>query len=265
MEVSQRALAFLLCRALLCGVALGAFYDLLRITRLWMGENLPPAARSLQGRLALPPQLQFFHMPRGFRRPGKIVSGILIFLEDVLFCLACAVVLILELYVCNDGQFRLSALACLLIGVTAYLMSLGRGVMLVCGTLTALCRVAIVWSLALICYPFYHLFRWMCRLTAPLRCRVRTGCHRMLSRAKQVGVAVFKKMKWKRRAQLQQVTSPGRSASAVARTLRPRTFSAAPGSFHSGNGYFSPETTERFPVGQASKGQTRSHCDSALS
>ena len=182
MEVSQRALALLLCRAFLCGVALGAFYDVLRITRLWMGEGLPPAARALEGRLALPEKLRFFHMPRVFRRPGGVAGGILIFFEDVLFCLVCAVVLILELYVCNDGQFRLSALACMLVGVFAYLISLGRGVLLVSGTLTAILRAAVQWTVALVCFPFCHMFRWVGRLTAPMRRRVAAGVRNLFFR-----------------------------------------------------------------------------------
>ena len=239
MEVSQRALAFLLCRAFLCGVALGAFYDVLRITRLWMGEGLPPAARALEGRLALPENLRFFHMPRVFRRPGGVAGGILIFFEDVLFCLVCAVVLILELYVCNDGQFRLSALACMLIGVFAYLISLGRGVLLVSGTLTAILRAAVQWTVALVCFPFCHMFRWVGRLTAPMRRRVAAGVRNLFFRVGGAWRAFWEKVKGLRRKK----TGDGEKKQAQpvvemrSTEIEPRRRNlSTPGSFHAGSG-----------------------------
>ena len=79
MEISQRALALLYWYALLLGVGLGAFYDALRITRVFLGVHYNAGAAKRLGAVSLP-----ILGTRGRRRESRFL-GVVIFLEDLMF------------------------------------------------------------------------------------------------------------------------------------------------------------------------------------
>lgn len=138
---------------------------------------MPPSAMLLRHRLALPPRLRLIRVrPKSITRSdgrARTVKYIILFIEDVLFCLLCAVALSLLLYRTNDGQFRLSAVVALLCGVALYLMTLGRLVHLFSGVIVVAVRALILWSLAVIAYPMVALTRLLGKWTAPLRHRIK--------------------------------------------------------------------------------------------
>ena len=124
MDISQAALARLYLYALLLGIGLGILYDLLRITRVFLGAHYSRrAARRLQ-ELHLP-----LLRPRLKRRESRAL-GIVVFLEDLLFCLFAAVAMILLFYEANRGKIRFPALICVGAGFLLYRSTLGRLVML---------------------------------------------------------------------------------------------------------------------------------------
>lgn len=175
MEVSQSALARMLCCCFLCGLVLGLFYDLLRLTRMPLGSGLPPRAERLAMRLSIPRRLRPF-APRPSQRGNEKRSRVAVFvvslIEDVFFCLVAAVVLVLVLYATNDGQLRLGAVAMLLLGFVGYLITLGRPMRFCLSVLAVVARAMVVWLFCLVAYPFAALIRLLGAWTAPLRVRL---------------------------------------------------------------------------------------------
>lgn len=177
MEVSQTALAWMLACSALCGACFGIVYDVLRWIRPWSPCVTSSSAQMLSDRLSVPPQFPW--RPRGHRRqrliPPKLVQGLLygvLMIEDVLYCLSCAVALTLILYATGDGQMRLSALVAFGIGWGAYAATLGTLVRRVSCYLYVLVRATLAWTVSLAIAPFYLLVRFVWRKTAPLRGRV---------------------------------------------------------------------------------------------
>ena len=176
MEVSQNALAWMLCCSLMCGMALGFCYDVFRLTRMSMGADLPQAAILLQQRLLLPERLRLFSTQSVSRRPRKdrkALKYIVLLVEDVIFCLICGVTIALLLYQTNDGQFRLSAVVVMLGGLAIYLLTIGRLIRIFSGVIVVIIRSALIWILAIVAYPISVLIRLLMRLTAPLRQRLK--------------------------------------------------------------------------------------------
>jgi hypothetical protein len=176
MEVSQNALAWMLCCSLLCGMALGLCYDVFRLTRMSMGTDLPQAAILLQQRLLLPERLRLFSTQSVSRRPRKdrkALKYIVLLVEDVIFCLICGVTIALLLYQTNDGQFRLSAVVVMLGGLAIYLLTIGRLIRIFSGVIVVIIRSALIWMLAIVAFPIAVLIRLLMKWTAPLRQRLK--------------------------------------------------------------------------------------------
>lgn len=176
MEVSQHALAWMLLSSFLCGLALGICYDMLRLTRMWVGVELPPPAKRLRERMALPQRLRWAtekaKVPKS-QKLSETAKYIFLLAEDILFCLLIAITLVLLLYRANDGQFRLSAVVLLFGGLAAYLMTLGRLVKQCSGIIVVTVRAVFVWSGAILTYPFAWLIRLLVKWTAPVRTKIR--------------------------------------------------------------------------------------------
>ena len=176
MEVSQHALAWMLLSSFLCGLALGVCYDVLRLTRMCMGVELPLQAQRLRDRTALPQKLRWTTgkgKPPKNRKLSETAKYIFLCAEDILFCLLIAITIVLLLYRANDGQFRLSAVALLLGGLAAYLMTLGRLVKQCSGVIVVTLRAVFIWSGAILTYPFAWLVRLLIKWTTPVRAAIK--------------------------------------------------------------------------------------------
>lgn len=176
MEVSQYALAWMLLSSFLCGLALGVCYDVLRLTRMCMGVELPLQAQRLRDRMALPQKLRWTtrkgQAPKN-RKLSETAKYIFLCAEDILFCVLIAITIVLLLYRANDGQFRLSAVALLLGGLAAYLMTLGRLVKQCSGVIVVTVRAVFIWSGAILTYPVAWFIRLLVKWTAPVRTKIR--------------------------------------------------------------------------------------------
>ena len=124
MELSQFGIARLYIFALILGAFLGLLYDLFRITRVFLGMHYSRRAAKRLESIRLP-----LLDPRKKRKESRAL-GVVIFLEDLLFCLMAAVSLILLFYGGNNGKFRVFALFCTAGGFLLYRVTLGRAVML---------------------------------------------------------------------------------------------------------------------------------------
>lgn len=175
MEVSQSALAYMLLWAFLAGLALGCAYDILRILRLTDTTESPRVA-FVRRKLILPQALRP-HMPCKIKHPPArikhLVTGVKLFFEDVLFCVLFAVTAILLLYYTNDGQLRLSAISCMLIGFGVYFATMGRITKPLFMLVFLLLRAVICWTTALVIYPLRVVWRALERPRLWLICRYR--------------------------------------------------------------------------------------------
>lgn len=127
MQISQSALFHLCAASFLAGLVLALLYDLLYMMRLWL---IPSEVRYQV------PKIQELRAPRikkgsaKKRRAGSVV----LFFQDVFFCLVCAITVILLLYWLNNGAFRAAAPICMAVGFGLWRISLSKGV-----------RVALEW------------------------------------------------------------------------------------------------------------------------
>ena len=102
------------------GVGAGLFYDLLRVTRIFLGVHY---SRSLSERVRqwklplLSPYKEHDESP---------ALGAVIFLEDLLFCILCGVAMAILYYETNDGKIRPLAAVASVAGFFLYRMTLGR-------------------------------------------------------------------------------------------------------------------------------------------
>ena len=127
MQISQSALFYLCAASFLVGLALALLYDFLYMMRLWL---IPSEVRYHIPRIQ---ELRASRIKKGSAKKYKWGSVVL-FLQDVLFCLVCAITVILLLYWLNNGAFRAAAPICMAVGFWLWHISLSKGV-----------RVALEW------------------------------------------------------------------------------------------------------------------------
>lgn len=127
MQISQSALFYLCAASFLVGLALALLYDFLYMMRLWL---IPSEVRYHIPRIQ---ELRASRIKKGNVKKHKLGSVVL-FLQDVFFCLVCAITVILLLYWLNNGAFRAAAPICMAVGFWLWHISLSKGV-----------RVALEW------------------------------------------------------------------------------------------------------------------------
>ncbi len=160
--------------ACLLGIALGAVYDIFRILRVGRGAtggDTAPVRRLRAYRLR-----ELAHWPkRKKKRTGKArgrLSVLLVFFEDILFCLICAVVTTLFFFDCNMGVIRWYLLMGLLLGFCAYYFSVGKAVIRFAALICAAVRAVLIagynrvlyYPLLWITEGVYHTFRGAAKL-----------------------------------------------------------------------------------------------------
>ena len=123
MVISQAALGALYFYAFLLGGVLGVLYDCLRITRVFFGNHYSRRAARRLRQIKLP-----LLSPSKTREESRAL-GIVVFFEDLLFCLLAGISLILLLYGFNNGKFRFLVIFFAGIGFVIYRGTLGRLIM----------------------------------------------------------------------------------------------------------------------------------------
>ena len=202
MQVSQRALAYMLLWALVCGVGLGVFYDCLVVLRRHT-EPTSPFLLKLRGKLSLPPALRFGKSRGSLKQRSKKMEwpqNLWLFFQDVLFCLSFAVVAQLLLYAANDGQWRTSVIVLMLLACLVYRATLGRPVRRLLLLLRTVALLLLTWAVAVLIYPA----RWIWHLSEKPRRRVREKANRLRIQC----AALVQKQKQKRAARRQSRREP---------------------------------------------------------
>ena len=172
MQVSQQALAYMLLCALLCGIALGVLYDFVSLVRR-RDAGRYPHAEHLRERLKPPKALSPRRKQAGTMKKKEWIFDLILFFEDVAFCLLFSVVTVLLLYATNDGQWRTSVPVLMLVAFFGYRATLGRPIRQALAYLRALLSTILAWILALLFFPI----RLAWYLTEkPRRAFVSAGC-----------------------------------------------------------------------------------------
>ena len=155
MGISQSAIGALYLYAILLGLILGAVYDCLRITRVFLGNHYSHrAARRLQ-EIKLP--LLHKAKPRG----ESSALGLIVFFQDLLFCLFAGVALVLLLYGFNNGKFRLFVVICSCLGFLIYRGTFGKLVMLFSEVIAFSLETTFRYFFFFISFPFRFLKRML--------------------------------------------------------------------------------------------------------
>ena len=160
MAISQGALAWLYLCAGLLGLTLGALYDLLRITRVFLGVHYSRrTARRLRG-LRLP-----FLSPRSKKRESRAL-GVVVFFEDLFYCLFAGIAIILLFYECNNGKIRYPVFLMIALGFLLYRYTLGRIVMLFSEAIVFVLETAVRYVFFFLLCPFRFLYGCIKRAVA---------------------------------------------------------------------------------------------------
>lgn len=155
MEISQWGLSALYLYALILGIFLGVIYDGLRITRVFLGVRYSRRAAKRLESLRLP------LLPPRKKSGESRFLGVIVFFEDLLFCLFAGIALILLFYAVNNGKIRgLAFLACGA-GFLAYRVTVGRIVMLFSQVIAFAVECIARYALFFLSYPFVFAARKM--------------------------------------------------------------------------------------------------------
>lgn len=136
MEISQITLAIMLFYSFLFGIAVGVFYDLNRIVRVFFGVRYTKRAYGRLYGIRLPVSKREMVMgkSKGF------LQSLVINLGDLLCVLVAAIGLILINYGYNSGRFRFFTVAALTVGFLFYRLSIGRLLILLVEPLAFICK-----------------------------------------------------------------------------------------------------------------------------
>ena len=155
MEISQSSLAWLYFYALLLGIAAGFLYDLLRITRVFLGVHYSRRAAKKIKELQLP------LLEKRKKRGESRALGTVVFVEDLLFCLVAGIAMILLFYGANGGRIRMLAFVSAGAGFFLYRATLGR-LMMVFSEVIAFCvETAVRYVLFFLLYPIKRTIRFL--------------------------------------------------------------------------------------------------------
>ena len=168
----------LLC-SFLCGIGLGAAYDVLRLLRIMSAteprdvnigrrQERKVLMTDEKKELPLPCFLRIYGKsirPIGFMNAPKssslraILNHLLIFFEDIAFFVLSGVAISLVLYYTNDGQLRFLSPICALIGFVIYYKTVGRLTERVERVAAFVIRSGLTYLLLTLLLPFVLLFK----------------------------------------------------------------------------------------------------------
>ena len=125
MEIDPYLQLTMLLSAFLCGVALGALWEVVTALRIVLGAYQAPECMRKRYERPLPLLRRPIPWPKG-NAARRVWRGVLIGVGDFLFCLLFALVAELLLYRFNDGAFRVSVPLLALAGLGLFRVSIAR-------------------------------------------------------------------------------------------------------------------------------------------
>ena len=169
MEISQASLAWLYFYALLLGIASGFLYDLLRITRVFLGVHYSRRAAKKIRDLQLP------LLEKRKRRGESRALGTVVFVEDLVFCLVVGIAMILLFYGANNGRIRMLAFVSAGAGFLLYRATLGRLMMLFSEIIAFCMETAVRYALFFLLYPIKRTLKFIKKRCTATKLRARNA------------------------------------------------------------------------------------------
>ena len=150
MRFSQSALFQLFCASFSAGLMLSLFYDILSCLHMWLMPS--------QTRYTVPAiqSMRASRIKKGSAKKAKALP-VVVFFDDVLFCIISAITLVLLLYWMNNGAFRAAAPFFMAVGFFLWHVTISKGI-----------RIAMQWIsfgvetvIYTLCIPIKRLFSWI--------------------------------------------------------------------------------------------------------
>lgn len=133
----------------LLGVLAGVYYDFFRIIRIARRSDSPVKANSFYLKVA---PKHFFE-----NRKKALLTGaadtVLVFIEDLLFTLGCALAFIFLTYATNEGEIRIFGFILVAFGFLLYRISIGKAVIYISGHIIFSAKILIYWIMYIIIKP----------------------------------------------------------------------------------------------------------------
>ena len=139
-EFDQGEIRLLFLRSLLSGVALGIFYDVIRLIKMLCGVKY--GEREEKKNIAV-----------------SAAHFILAFVTDIVFWVTVGVVSVALIYGSTGGIFRGATYLCLAVGFVAYYFTLGRAVLFLSRKAVKLCRRAARRMIKVAAVPLSFIFK----------------------------------------------------------------------------------------------------------
>lgn len=135
----QKEFLIFVLRSFICGIFLGAVYDVFRILRIFFKITSCPSRSA--DRLYSVDYPLIGSISTGNVR-SKTIGSVMLFVSDVLFSVIAAIAVVLVAFFENDGKIRVECLAITAIGFVIYYVSAGRLVMLFSAYITFAIRLS---------------------------------------------------------------------------------------------------------------------------
>ena len=153
MEISPTMMAWLLIYCFFFGMAVGVFYDVNRILRVFIGVRYSKRKLKYLSALRLPLIKRTVKLGRTGRK--GVLSGAIVFLGDVCTLVLGTLGIIILNYSYNSGELRAFTVIGTLVGFFVYYNTLGRLVMMLSEPFAICIKYVILSFFIIIGYPFF--------------------------------------------------------------------------------------------------------------
>ena len=133
----------------LLGALAGVYYDFFRIIRIARRSDSPVKSNPFYLKVA---PKHFFEKREKAPLTGA-ADTVLVFIEDLLFTLGCALAFIFLTYATNEGEIRIFGFILGALGFTLYYISIGKAVIYLSGHIIFSAKILIYWILYIIIKP----------------------------------------------------------------------------------------------------------------
>lgn len=178
MEVYLSDQLWAIARALLLGIAFGGAYDLIRISRIFIGVRYSGAAsvdaigRRPPSLFCIPTKMRSFFSSCGISFPAHreekgnrsttprtkaILRNVAVFFGDIIYFTLAGAAFCIYIHF-SGGEFRMFMLISLIVGFALYYFSVGRAVIFASGYIVHLLRLGAAYAAYFVTRPIYLSF-----------------------------------------------------------------------------------------------------------
>lgn len=158
MEISMTNLALMTLYSFVIGLGLGAVYDIIRIQRIILGVDYGGKTVKMLKEVKLPLLDRAKIKEKNGKALAKTLVNVIIFIQDILFCIFCALTFIVLIYYMNDGQIRWIAFFGMAVGFAVYYFTFGKLVMLCSEYIVFAVKTVVRYAIFFVSVPIKFIF-----------------------------------------------------------------------------------------------------------